>query len=94
MDMVIDNIKSIESYGNDVLKLIGCFDAAGVLADLDEEVVNNIRHMFDFEAFHFFVINGPDNPIVITADSINGDAICTEDLDTFVTNIINNAKEN
>ena len=90
----MDNIKYIEAYGDNALELIKDFDDAGVLADLDEEIVFTIERMFDFEAINFFVINGPDNPVVITADSINGEVICSEDLDSFVTNIIEEAKEN
>ena len=82
------NICRISTY-DDILKLIE-YERPEYLNDEDPEVIDFLRHINDFEPVSFLVINDDS---IVSYDRISGDVISQTEINEFIEQLIDYAKE-
>ena len=82
------NICRISTY-DDILKLIE-YERPEYLNGEDPEVIDFLRHIDDFEPVSFLVINDDS---VVSYDRISGDVISQTEINEFIEQLIDYARE-
>ena len=82
------NICRISTYDN-ILKLIE-YERPEYLNSEDPEVIDFLRHINDFEPVSFLVINDDS---IVSYDRISGDVISQTEINEFIEQLIDYAKE-
>lgn len=86
-------IDSILCYHDNVMKLVNDFRPEAI-PELDEDTKLTLEHMFDYDSVCYTVICNGDHEQVITSDPISGTIFGIENLEEFITLILEYAKEN